>query len=114
MYSDQEMEAPMCDEHQRSPVCPFILPSVAPSHNSRFIRYTEGIRAMEQVASLQILNELQSLESALQMRQDINRRQQSFMVRVNECHLCLATKFFKKLKNLLIISFYVSYLHYLK
>lgn len=100
---------------QRSPVCPLALHSAVPSHNPHFIWYTEGIRAAEQATSLQILNEFQILEGALQMRQKINRRQDSFMVRVNEFHLCLAIKFFQKIRNLFIISFDVGYLlHYLK
>lgn len=74
-----------------APVCPFALPNAVPSHKPCFIWYTEGIKAMEQATSLQILNELQILEGALQMRQKINRRWDSFMVRVNEFHLCLAT-----------------------
>lgn len=99
----------------RSPVCPSALPSAVPSHNPRFIWYAEGIRAMQWATSLQILNQLQILEGALQMRWKINRRWDSFMVRVNKCHLCLATKFFQKLKNLLIISFDFGYLlHYPK
>lgn len=92
-----------------------VLPHAVPSHDPRFFRYAEGIRATQQVTSLQILNELQILEGTLQMRQKINRRKDSFMVRVNECHLSLATKLFQKLKNLLIISLAVGYLlHYLE
>lgn len=92
-----------------------VLPHGGHSQDSHFIRYTEGMRATQQITSLQILNELQLLECTLQTRQENTRREDSFMVNVNECCVCLATELFQKLKNLLIISLAVGYvLHYLE
>lgn len=92
-----------------------VLPHAVHSQDSRFIRYAEGMRATQQTTSLQILNELQVLERTLRTRQEITRREDSFMVKVNECCVCLATKLFQNLKNLLIISLAVGHaLHYLE